>query len=76
MTDEHFIVNEVKRGGLICAQAPFLFLLCMANAFMLTPIKIHLFVLKNVFRSQESTLTYSIFLTIPVLFFAYILSLI
>ena len=63
-------------GGLICAHAPILFLLCMVNAFILTPIKMHLFVLKNIVRSQDSTLTYSTFVTIPALFFAYISSLI
>ena len=31
-----------KRGGLICAHAPILFLLCMVNAFILTTIKMHL----------------------------------
>ena len=38
--------------------------------------KMHLFVLKNIFRSQDSTLTYSTVVTIPALCFAYILSLI
>ena len=59
-------------GGLICAHTPILFLLCMVNAFILTPIKMHLFVLKNMFRSQDSTLTYSTFVTIPAFFFVYI----
>ena len=35
-------------GGLICAHAPILFLLCIVNDFILTPIKMHLFVLKNI----------------------------
>ena len=70
------VAYNVQRGGLICAHAPILFLLCMVNAFILTPIKMHLFVLEKHFRSQDCTLTYSTFVTIHALFFAYILSLI
>ena len=69
-------LNVAVRGDLICAHALILFLLCMVNAFILTLIKMHLFVLKNNFRSQDSTLTYSTFVTIPALYFANMLSLI
>ena len=67
--------NGKGGGGLICVHASILFLLCMVNAFILTPIKVHLFILKSICRSQDSTLTYSIFVTIPALYFAYMLSL-
>ena len=62
------IIFSKGGGGLICAHAPILFLLCMVNAFILTPTKMHVFVLKNIFRSQNSTLTYSTFVTILCLY--------
>ena len=43
------LLLKSERAGLICAHAPILSLLCMVNAFILTPIKMHLFVLKKHF---------------------------
>ena len=67
------LVKSEEGGGLICAHAPILFLLSMVNSFLLTPIKC--IYLEKHFRSQDSTLTYSIFVTIPALYFAYTFSL-
>ena len=47
LAEKHKFGKYSKGGGLICAHAPILFLLCMVNAFILTPIKMHLFVLKK-----------------------------
>ena len=58
--------NRKGGGGSMCAHASIFILFCMVNTFDVSTIKMHLFILIEPFRSQESTLNYSNFSMTPV----------
>ena len=60
------VESKSQRGGLICAHAPILFLLCMDEAFILTPIKMHLYPLHagkvlKIFKTGNTVEMYMIY---------------